>query len=46
MVKDKFPTTQAIRALREYGVDFSLHPYKYEEKEGGAQMLIQNEIIP
>jgi Cys-tRNA(Pro) deacylase len=34
MAKEKFPTTQAIRELKEHGVDFSLHPYKYEEKGG------------
>ena len=34
MAKEKFPTTQAIRALKESGVDFSLHFYKYEEKGG------------
>jgi len=32
MAKQKFPTTQAIRELKENGVDFSLRPYKYEEK--------------
>jgi len=36
MAKEKFPTTQAIRALKESGVDFSLHFYKYEEKGGTA----------
>ena len=34
MVKEKFPTTQAIRTLKESGVDFSLHFYKFEEKGG------------
>lgn len=34
MAKEKFPTTQAIRKLKEHGVDFSLRPYKYEEKGG------------
>jgi Cys-tRNA(Pro) deacylase len=34
MAKEKFPTTQAIRQLKEHGVDFSLHLYKYEEKGG------------
>jgi len=34
MAKEKFPATQAIRALKESGVDFSLHFYKYEEKGG------------
>ena len=34
MAKEKFHTTQAIRALKESGVDFSLHFYKFEEKGG------------
>jgi len=34
MAKEKFPTTQAIRALKESEVDFSLHFYKFEEKGG------------
>jgi len=34
MTKEKFPATQAIRALKESGVNFSLHFYKYEEKGG------------
>jgi len=34
MAKEKFPTTQAIRKLKEHGVHFSLYPYKYEEKGG------------
>lgn len=37
MAKEKFPTTQAIRTLKEHGVDFSLCPYRYEEK-GGTTM--------
>ena len=34
MAKERFHTTQAIRMLKEHGVDFRLHPYKYEEKGG------------
>ena len=34
MAKEKFPATQAIRTLKESGVDFSLHFYKFEEKGG------------
>jgi len=34
MTKEKFPATQAIRALKESGVYFSLHFYKFEEKGG------------
>jgi Cys-tRNA(Pro) deacylase len=30
----KIPTTKAIRFLREQGVDFIEHPYRYEEKGG------------
>jgi Cys-tRNA(Pro) deacylase len=35
MAKEKFPTTQAIRTLREHGLRVVLHPYKYRDK-GGA----------
>jgi len=34
MPKDKIPTTPAILALKAQGVDFTLHPYQYEEKGG------------
>jgi Cys-tRNA(Pro) deacylase len=34
MAKEKFPVTQAIRAMKEQGIDFILRPYKYEEKGG------------
>jgi len=34
VAKERFHTTQAIRVLREAGVDFRLHPYKYAEKGG------------
>ena len=34
MSKEKSPTTQAIRALKEHDIAFKLHPYKYEEKGG------------
>ncbi len=34
MTKEKFPTTQAIRTLKQSGVDFSMHFYKYEERGG------------
>lgn len=36
MSKEKFPTTQAIRALRHHKCEFSIHYYKYEEKGGTA----------
>ena len=34
MSKERIPTTPAILALREKGVDFSLHTYVYEEHGG------------
>jgi Cys-tRNA(Pro) deacylase len=34
MSKEKFPVTQAIRALRAAGVEFSSHLYAYEERGG------------
>jgi len=34
MAKDRFPKTQAIRALRDYGADFTLRHYAFEEKGG------------
>ena len=34
MSKDKIPTTPAILALKAQAVDFTLHPYQYEEKGG------------
>ena len=41
MPKEKFPTTQAIRKLKEHGVDFSLHAYKYEEKGGTMAAAVE-----
>ena len=34
MVKENFPSTPAILALKKNGVNFSLHAYEYEEKGG------------
>lgn len=34
MAHDKFPATQAVRVLREHGVEFTHHPYAYEERGG------------
>jgi Cys-tRNA(Pro) deacylase len=34
MGKEKQPATQAIRTLKESGVNFLLRPYKYQEKGG------------
>ena len=36
MIQDKHPATQAVRVLREHGVDFTHHPYPYEERGGTA----------
>src|SRR5512140_2260521 len=36
MGKDKTPVTPAVRLLRAEKVDFSDHPYDYEEKGGTA----------
>ena len=32
----KTPSTPAVRVLREHGVQFTEHPYRYEEKGGTA----------
>jgi Cys-tRNA(Pro) deacylase len=34
MAKEKLPVTQAVRALKEHGVDYILRPYHYREKGG------------
>jgi len=34
MTKERIPSTPAIRVLRNNGVDFTTHSYKYEEKGG------------
>jgi Cys-tRNA(Pro) deacylase len=36
MSKDKGSVTSAVRALREAGVEFTEHPYKYEDRGGTA----------
>jgi Cys-tRNA(Pro) deacylase len=36
MAKDKLPVTPAVRMLRAHGVEFTDHPYEYEEKGGTA----------
>ena len=36
MAKDKSPVTPAVRLLRQEQVDFTAHPYTYEEKGGTA----------
>jgi Cys-tRNA(Pro) deacylase len=37
MAKDKLPVTQAVRALRTAGIEFTDHPYAYEE-HGGTEV--------
>jgi hypothetical protein len=37
MSKDKSPVTAAVRALREYRVEFTEHHYKYMERGGTAE---------
>lgn len=34
MVKEKIPATPAIRTLKQYGINFTPRPYKYEDKGG------------
>ncbi|MBN2254663.1 MAG: Cys-tRNA(Pro) deacylase [Deltaproteobacteria bacterium] len=34
MAKERIPSTPAIRMLKEHGVDFTVRPYKYEERGG------------
>jgi Cys-tRNA(Pro) deacylase len=34
MAKEKLPVTPGIRMLREKGINFMEHPYKYEERGG------------
>jgi Cys-tRNA(Pro) deacylase len=34
MIETKPPITQAIRALKEHGIPFVIHSYKYEERGG------------
>ena len=36
MAKETYPTTPAMRVLREHGVEFTHHPYDYEERGGTA----------
>ena len=35
-MKDKHPVTNAVRMLRDHSVDFTHHPYEYEERGGTA----------
>lgn len=36
MSKERFPTTNAVRVLRDHNVAFTHHPYVYEERGGTA----------
>lgn len=36
MAQDKYPVTPAIRVLRQHKVEFTHHPYDYEEHGGTA----------
>jgi len=36
MAKETYPTTPAMRVLREHGVPFTQHPYDYEDRGGTA----------
>ena len=36
MSQDKYPVTPAIRVLRQHKIDFSHHPYEYEDRGGTA----------
>lgn len=35
-MKEKFPVTNAVRVLREHRIEFTHHPYPYEERGGTA----------
>ena len=41
MAKDKFPMTQAIRVLKKSGVDYTLHPYDYQDKGGTGRAAME-----
>jgi Cys-tRNA(Pro) deacylase len=49
MARESFPTTQAIRALKQHGVNFTLHPYTYEEKGGtetaARQLNVEEHLV-
>jgi Cys-tRNA(Pro) deacylase len=40
MAKERFSTTQAIRVLKKHGVNFSVYPYRFEEK-GGTEVAAE-----
>ena len=49
MSKDKFPVTQAIRTLKDQGVDFILRLYKYQERGGtsvaAAELNVDEHLV-
>jgi len=49
MAKERLPTTQAVRQLKEHGADFSLYPYTYEEKGGttvaAAELNVDEHLV-
>jgi Cys-tRNA(Pro) deacylase len=50
MAKEKHPVTQAIRTLKQHGVDYILRPYHYQEKGGtgvaaGELGVDENQVI-
>ena len=49
MAKERFPTTQAVRTLKKHKVNFTLHPYTYEEKGGtetaARQLNVEEHLV-
>jgi Cys-tRNA(Pro) deacylase len=41
MIETKYPMTQAIRVLKDHGVPFIIHSYKYEE-HGGTEVAARD----
>lgn len=44
MAKQKIPTTQAVRVLKQHRVDFILRSYKYVEKGGTATFAREGNV--
>ncbi len=44
MSRDKTPATPAVRALRQAGVDFTEHPYRYLEHGGTAAFAAESGV--
>ena len=44
MSHDKTPVTPAVRALRQAGVDFTEHPYRYIERGGTAAFAAESGV--